>query len=100
MDRLQFGRAWPDEPRQGTLLHLLSNALILSHTTPYLPISALLNLAVASRSFRGLIYKTPLVFRHLDLSDVRSAQFKLPPIDRGGETWRNVQLDENLTEDE
>jgi len=96
----ESGFVLPEELREGTLLSLLSNTLILSHTTPYLPVSAVLNLAATSRSFRGLIYKTPQVFRHLDLSGVRSAQFKIEGIDHGGETWRNVQLDENLTEDE
>jgi len=82
------------------LLSLLSNSLILSHTAPYLPVTAVLNLAATSRSFRDLIYSTPQVFRYLDLTQVRSAKFHVQTIDRGGETWRNVQLDENLTEDE
>ena len=92
--------ALPDEIQEGTLLHLLSNHLLLCHTAPYLPISAVLNLAATCRSFRALINETPTVFRHLDLSHVQSAQFDIDPIDQGGETWRNVQLDENLTEDE
>ena len=89
-----------EELREGTLLYLVSNTLVLSHITPYLPVSAVLNLAATSRSFRSIIYGTPQVFRHLDLSDVRSAQFQFSAIDSGGETWRNVQLDENLTEEE
>jgi hypothetical protein len=47
-----------------------------------------------------LIYETPQVFRYLDLRPVKSARFDIAGIDHGGETWRNVQLDENLTEDE
>lgn len=83
-----------------TLLSLLTNPLLLCHTVDYLPISAALNLAATSRSFRSLLYQTPSVFRRLDLSIVTSAQFDIDPIDQGGETWRNVQLDENVTEDE
>jgi len=100
MAQHESGHVLPDELRQGSLLYLLANTLILSHTTPYLPVSALLNLAATSRSFRGLVYETPQVFRHLDLSAVRSAQFKIQAIDPGGLTWRNAQVDENLTENE
>ncbi len=89
-----------DEIQHGTLLHLLSNHLVLCHTVPYLPVSAVLRLAAASRAFRHLIYASPHVFRHLDLTPVKTAQFQIDAIDHGGETWRNVQLDENLTEDE
>jgi hypothetical protein len=90
----------PNDVEDRTLLRLLSNHLILSHTVPYLPVSAILALAASSRSFRGLIYHNPNVFRHLDLTQVRRAQFDVEPIDHGGEIWRNVQIDENLTEDE
>ena len=83
-----------------TLLHFLSNPLILHHTIPYLPVASVLSLSATSKAFHDLINHTPRVFRHLDLSEVKSAQFDVKPIDRGGETWRNVQLDENLTEDE
>lgn len=83
-----------------TLLQVLSNPLILCHTTPYLPVADTLSLAATSKTFRYLIYQTPQVFRYLDLSGTKSAQFDLEGIDHGGETWRNVQLDENLTEDD
>ncbi|RYP07972.1 hypothetical protein DL765_008966 [Monosporascus sp. GIB2] len=83
-----------------TLLDLLSNTVLLHQTLPYLPVSALLNLAAASRAFRDLVRETPGAFRHLDLSRVRTAQFKQPPVDRGGEVWRNVQVDESLSEDD
>ncbi|KAM0276177.1 hypothetical protein ACHAQH_007029 [Verticillium albo-atrum] len=83
-----------------TLLDLLSNHLILVQTAPYLSASARLSLASTSHHFRGLILHTPGVFRHLDLTHTRAAQLNVAPVDRGGETWRNVQLDENLTEDE
>lgn len=92
--------ALPDEIETTTLLSLLSNPLLLSHTVDYLPISATLSLAGTSREFRSLVYHTPRVLRRLDLSPVKAAQFDIDPIDQGGETWRNVQLDENVTEDE
>ncbi|KAK7743374.1 hypothetical protein SLS62_010611 [Diatrype stigma] len=84
------------------LLDLLSNTLVIHQTLPYLPVSALLHLAATSRSFRDLILGTPGAFRHLDLTRVKSAQFDFDnrAIDRGGEIWRNVQVDENLTEDD
>ncbi|KAI1076845.1 hypothetical protein F5B20DRAFT_304120 [Whalleya microplaca] len=82
------------------LLDTLSNSLVLHQTVPYLPVSSLLNLAAASRSFRDLLRHTPGVFRQLDLTHVKTAQFDIDGIDHGGEVWRNVQLDENLTEDD
>ncbi|KAK1754265.1 hypothetical protein QBC47DRAFT_40479 [Echria macrotheca] len=91
----------PDEIQHSALFHLLANSLVLSHTAPYLSCYDVLNLAATSRSFRALIYqRTPQVFRRLDLGSVKIAQFDVEGIDRGGETWRNVQLDENLTEDD
>ena len=82
------------------LLDLLSNTVILHHTLPYLPISTLLRLAATSCTFRDLLLGTPGTFRHLDLTRVKAAQFDVQAIDRGGEVWRNVQVDENLTEDD
>ncbi|KAK7708235.1 hypothetical protein SLS63_013565 [Diaporthe eres] len=66
------GHVLPDEIQEGTLLFFLSNPLLLSLTVDHLPPSA----------------------------TVKSAQFDIDPIDQGGEVWRNVQLDENLTEDD
>lgn len=83
-----------------TLLNLLSNTLILYQTAPYLPVSSLLALGATSKSFRALVHHTHGVFRHLDLTEIKSAQFQIAAIDHGGEVWRNVQLDENVTEDE
>ncbi|KAI1373074.1 hypothetical protein F4677DRAFT_430162 [Hypoxylon crocopeplum] len=93
----------PETPDATTnpLLSLLANTLVLHQTIPYLPISSLLNLAAASPSFRELLLRrTPGVFRHLDLTRVRTAQFDIEGVDHGGEIWRNVQVDENLTEDD
>lgn len=94
------GQVLPDEIQEGTLLFFLSNPLLLSLTVDYLPPSSTVSLAATSRAFRSLIHHTPGVFRRLDLTQVKSAQFDIDPIDQGGEVWRNVQLDENLTEDE
>ncbi|KAG8169562.1 hypothetical protein KVR01_000307 [Diaporthe batatas] len=74
----------PDEIQEGTLLFLLSNPLLLSLTVDHLPPSATVSLAATSRAFRSLIYHTPGVFRRLDLTQVKSAQFDVDPIDQGG----------------
>lgn len=99
--------AIPDRTRfdQGTtksdpLLDALFNRLVLENIVSYLPVSALLSLAAANRDFRSLVYDSPGVFRHLDLSSIKAAQFDIEGIDRGGQIWRNAQLDENLSEDE
>jgi hypothetical protein len=83
-----------------TLLNLLSNTLVLYQTAPYLPASSLLALGATSKSFKSLIHDTPGIFRHLDLTQIKAAQFRIAAIDHGGEVWRNVQLDKNVTEDE
>ncbi|KAK4099419.1 hypothetical protein N658DRAFT_498342 [Parathielavia hyrcaniae] len=90
----------PTERQRCALLQLLVNSLVLSQTAPYLSCYDVLNLAATARAFRFLIYHTPNVFRRLELGNVKTAQFDIDAIDRGGETWRNVQLDENLTEDD
>ena len=83
-----------------SLYATLNNSLILRSVVPYLPPSGVTALAATNRSFNQLIFKTPGVFRYLNLTSVKSAQFDIDNIDHGGQTWRNVQLDENLTEDE
>lgn len=110
-------RSWPPDMLQATvvdrtrfetespvptnpLLQTLLNRLVLDNIIPYLPVYSLLSLASTSRDFRSLVYESPGVFRHLDLSKVKTAQFDIDGIDHGGQVWRNVQLDENLTEDE
>ncbi|UNI22815.1 hypothetical protein JDV02_008669 [Purpureocillium takamizusanense] len=82
------------------LFDIFHNSLILRNTVPHLPASSILNLAATDRSFRALINQTPGVFRHLDLTRVKTAQFDIDEIDHGGQVWRNVQLDEYLTEDD
>lgn len=87
-------------PKTLSLCEILSNPYILHNTVPYLPISGLLALGGSSKAFHDLIHHTPQVFRYVDLSRVKSVQFEIKRIDNGGEVWRNVQLDENVTEDE
>ena len=87
-------------PSTTNLSHLLHNSLLLNHIVPYLSASSILRLASSCRDFRAIVQHTPGVFRHLELTTLKAAQFDIDPIDNGGEVWRNVQLDENLTEDE
>lgn len=51
-----------------SLLDILSNEYLLLATTPYLLPKELLSLALASRSYYGLITHSRSVWRHLDLS--------------------------------
>ncbi|KAK1251522.1 hypothetical protein MKX07_007001 [Trichoderma sp. CBMAI-0711] len=83
-----------------TLYDTIHNSLVLRNVVSYLPISGIVSLAATSRAFRTLILETPGVFRHLALSHIKAVQFEIDKIDHGGEIWRNVQLDENLTEDD
>ncbi|RFU78174.1 ubiquitin fusion degradation ufd1 [Trichoderma arundinaceum] len=99
-EELQLLATQVAEEPAATLYDTIHNSLILNHIVPYLPVSSVLNLAAANRAFRALIFETPGVFRHLDLSRVKAVQFDIDKIDHGGEVWRNVQLDENLTEDD
>ncbi|KAK4148719.1 hypothetical protein C8A00DRAFT_19499 [Chaetomidium leptoderma] len=92
--------ALPIEIQHSALVQLLANSLVLSQTAPYLSCYDVLNLAAAARALRFLVYHTPDVFRRLELGTVKTAQFDVDAVDRGGETWRNVQLDETLTEDD
>ncbi|CAM1502536.1 Fc.00g045200.m01.CDS01 [Cosmosporella sp. VM-42] len=83
-----------------TLFDVLANSLLLTNTVPYLPVSDLVNLGSTSKGFRFLIYQTPGVFRHLDLTHVKAAQFNCKAEIDPHLVWHNVQLDEHLTEDE
>lgn len=55
-----------------TLLDLLQNTLVLSQISPYVGIASLVSLATASTSFRDLLYGTPQVFQHTDLTRLKS----------------------------
>ena len=50
-----------------SLLDLLSNSLILRHTSPYIGIRSLVSLAATSKAYKSLMYDTPHVFQHVDL---------------------------------
>ena len=50
-----------------SLLDLLSNDLILRHTSPYTGIKSLMSLAATSKSYKSLVYNTPHIFQHVDL---------------------------------
>ncbi|KAH6981703.1 hypothetical protein BKA56DRAFT_672505 [Ilyonectria sp. MPI-CAGE-AT-0026] len=89
------------QPSILTLFDALSNSLVLRNTIPYLPVSGLLNLAATCRAFRYLIYETPGVFRHLDLTHVKTAQPETKEIEIDNDlVWHNVQLVDYLTEDD
>lgn len=62
------------------LYNLLSNPLILLNITPLLSLSSLFVLARTSKAFHALIWKTPLVFKRLDLRVLRKDP-KLPTYD-------------------
>lgn len=82
------------------LLALLSNHLISSRIIPYLPVASVLAVASTNRAYHALITKeqhNSSAFRYLDLSQIRCAQLKLPPM-YGGQ--RSEQIDEALTEDD
>ena len=62
-----------------TSLHdLLSNTLILSIICPLIPFTSLLALSATSSSIRDLFLSNPLVFRRLDLSDLKSQTTTIP----------------------
>lgn len=82
------------------LYDTLHNSLVLTNVVPYLPLSAVLNLAATDKAFRSLVYRTPGVFRHLDLSRLRRAQLELDEVDHVVDIWRSPRLDESLTEDD
>ncbi|KAI6776028.1 hypothetical protein HG530_002786 [Fusarium avenaceum] len=90
------------EPKGLTLFDTLYNSLILRHTLPYLPVSGLLNLAATCRDIRYLLHETPGVFRHLDLTRVKTAHCKeaQKESERNLAVWHNVQLSDYLTEDD
>ena len=90
----------PLEIQHSALLQLLANSLVLSQTAPYLSCYDVLNLAATARAFRFLVYHTPNVFRRLELGNVKTAQFDMDSLARGGEAWRDAQLDDDVTDEE
>ncbi|KAK5698044.1 hypothetical protein LTR97_007004 [Elasticomyces elasticus] len=81
-----------------TLLDLLSNAIVLRQTAPYIPVSSITALSATCRSFRDIVNSQSDVWRYLDLTKI--AQIDTSPIDVGGVTWRAERMDESLTEDD
>lgn len=89
------------QPSVLTLFDALCNSLVLRNTLPYLPVSGLVNLASTCRAFRYLVYQTPGVFRHLDLTRVKTAQPETTKDTIDNElVWHNVNLVDYLTEDD
>ena len=85
-------------PRKASLVHALSNNLILDHMAPYLSVSSLFALASTSRFLRSMILETPYVFRHLDLTRCHGAQ--TPGVVLPGTMNETLNDNESLTEDE
>ena len=85
-------------PRKASLVHALSNNLILDHMAPYLSVSSLLALTSTSRFLRSMILETPYVFRHLDLTRCHGAQ--TPGVVLPGTMNETLNDNESLTEDE
>ncbi|RCI15857.1 hypothetical protein L249_2541 [Ophiocordyceps polyrhachis-furcata BCC 54312] len=86
-----------------SLYDTLHNSLILATVAPYLPLSSILNLAATDKAFRALVYSTPGVFRHLDLSCLRQARLELSDSDDSDDTtdfWHSPRLDGSVTEDD
>ncbi|RBR19566.1 uncharacterized protein FIESC28_05561 [Fusarium coffeatum] len=83
-----------------TLFDTLYNDLILRHTLPYLPVSGILNLAATCKDIRYLLHETPGVFRHLDLTRVKTAHVEDVKQERNLAVWHNVELEDYLTEDD
>ena len=53
--------------RPNPLLQLLTNDLILRHTSPYVGIRSLVLLAATSKAFNSLVYNTPQVFQYASM---------------------------------
>lgn len=83
-----------------TLIDLLSNALVLRQTAPYIPVKELRRLGRTCKALRELIYSQSDAWRHLDLTTVKRAMIETTPIDVGGFSWRAERMDESLTEDD
>lgn len=91
-----------------SLLDLFSNGLILDHIVRYLPIRVIFALCQTCQELRSILLSTPSVFRYADVSRSRGAWVVIHQhspqqgfgIDNGGNRWRNVRMDEALTEDD
>ncbi|KAF3007405.1 hypothetical protein E8E13_002356 [Curvularia kusanoi] len=84
-----------------SLVHVLSNSLVLHQIAPYLPVSSLCALSSTSKVLYHVIRQSPEAFRYLDLSPVKSAIVPFEgPLDGGGISWRAERMDESLSEDD
>lgn len=83
-----------------TLIDVITNTVILRQLSPYIPIRSLLNLSATNKALREFIFAQPEPWRHLDLTNVRSAIIESSPIDIGGFAWRAERMDESLTEED
>ncbi|KAK0281886.1 hypothetical protein LTR35_002927 [Friedmanniomyces endolithicus] len=81
-----------------TVIDLLSNAIVLRQTAPYIPVASLLALSATCRTFRVIITTQKDIWRYLNLT--KTATIDTSPIDVGGVTWRAERMDESLTEDD
>ena len=81
------------------LFDILGNELILYHIAPYLGVQALLSVSALSKSFNELILRYPSVFRHVDLSMVRSISKPLWRLDDDSceEDYYSKPLDQVLS---
>lgn len=59
-----------------TLQDLLQNTLVLRHISPYLGLANVIRLAATSKSFRDVIYDSPGVFQHADLTKLSPRIFR------------------------
>lgn len=83
-----------------TLIDVITNTVILRQLAPYIPIRSLLNLSATNKALREFVFTQPEPWRHLDLTNVRSAIIESSPIDIGGFAWRAERMDESLTEED
>lgn len=65
----------PPLPQRAPIEDALSNSLILDNIAPYLPVPSLMALSSTSRTLQAMITQTPYIFRRLDLTQCRGAQF-------------------------
>lgn len=84
-------------PKRASLVHVLSNSLVLDHMAPYLSVSSLMVLASTSHFLRSMVLNTPYVFRHLDLTRCRGVQSPdVTPSSAGTE----IMDEDHVTEDD
>ena len=83
-----------------TLIDVLANSVVLRQLAPYIPIRSLIRLSATNKAIRQIITTQPEPWRHLDLTQIKSAMIDSSPLDVGGVSWRAERMDESLMEDE